>query len=100
MCFLDQRVKADRRRIMDFGNTTRLKIGLILGCLGMLLAIKPDLCRGQAEINPDYYEINNDIWSHRSTARETNAVASTFRGEAEPILPQQFSTGAIIRVTS
>jgi hypothetical protein len=43
---------------MDFGNTTRLKIGLTLGCLGMLLTIKPELCRGQAEINPDYYEIN------------------------------------------
>ena len=46
---------------MDFGNTPRLKIGLTLGFLGMLLTIKPGLCRGQAEINSDYYKTNNDV---------------------------------------
>jgi hypothetical protein len=91
MCFLDQRVNADRRKIMDFGNTTRLKIGLALGFHGMLLTIKPDLCRGQAEINPDYYEINNDISAPivQPHAKKTG-VASTFRVEAEPILRSNF----------
>ena len=38
---------------MAFRKTTRLKIGLALGFLGILLAFKPTLCRGQAEINPE-----------------------------------------------
>jgi hypothetical protein len=78
---------------MTFRKTIRLKIGLALGLLGILLMFKPDLCRAQAEINPDHDETTNDVVQPGAKVR---GGANKFRSKPAGILRQLSSASAVI----
>jgi len=62
---------------------TKLKLAIVIGCLGILMTLKPTACRAQAEIDPDHYDFIHDepfaaARNDAATDRSTHSFPGTF----------------------
>jgi hypothetical protein len=68
---------------LAFQKAKKLKMVLVIGFLGMLVALKPGICRAQAEIDPDHYERSSaDARTNisKTAPPKANVSAEGFRG--------------------
>jgi len=83
--------------MLAFQKVRRLNMGLAIGFLGMLLALKPGTCRAQAEIDPDHYDISSANTPtanvQKTVEARVNAGGTSYRGRF--VLPCDIRYGGV-----
>src|SRR5215475_4585631 len=79
-------------------NTSKIKIGLVIGLLGILTMFRPSSSQAQAEIDPDHYDMPGvDAVTPNTSSTEKprpNRDADSFRGRF--VLPFNVSYAGVI----
>jgi len=77
-------------------NASKIKIGLVIGLLGILMMFRPSSCQAQAEIDPDHYDSVDAVTPNTSSTEKPrlNRSADSFRGRF--VLPFEVSYAGVI----
>ena len=77
-------------------NASKIKIGLVIGLLGILMMFRPSSCQAQAEIDPDHYDSVDAVTPNTPSTEKLrpNRGADSFRGRF--VLPSDVSYAGLI----